>query len=272
MEGRTGSFWLVAPSASVTTPRTAYTLFPRDLLWRRRCLIFMHGVSAALIHHSAAAAAALPGRRPPDVSQQYAPAVPLLRLSDDHLRVQPPTPPTPPPASHSSLRDGIWLVTAYLYYCTLTKYASRCVCACVCVRERAAVFHLINSPCWHMGQIDQLGCQLSWQISPSVSLFLGPSPHPLPPNPPLTKTHFSLYSPLLARASTPTRWQCAGRYFGGRRGRKKPNTCRLTRGVIFLVRSSPLPHPHSKPPAHPSSLCSGSPHHPSTDGSPACFD
>lgn len=81
MDGRTTSFWLDAPPASVTTARTACARFPRDLLRRRwRRLIFMHGVSAALIHHSSSsssAVAALPGRRPPDVSLQYAAAVPL---------------------------------------------------------------------------------------------------------------------------------------------------------------------------------------------------
>ena len=50
------------------------------------------------------------------------------------------------------------------------------MCACVCVRTCAAMFHLIEAPSWHPGQIDQLVCQLSWQISPSVSLFLKPTP------------------------------------------------------------------------------------------------
>lgn len=42
----------------------------------------------------------------------------------------------------------------------------------VCVCTFAAMFRLIEAPRWHTGQIDQLVCQLSWQISPSVSLFL----------------------------------------------------------------------------------------------------
>lgn len=46
---------------------------------------------------------------------------------------------------------------------------------CVCMCTRANMFYLIEAPSWHIGQIDQLVCQLSWQ-SPSVSLFLKPSP------------------------------------------------------------------------------------------------
>lgn len=199
MDGRTGSFWLDAPPASVTTPRTAFTRFPRDLLRRLRrrasslCMASPRRLSITLLPPLLPL---FPGDVPPMFRCNMRPPSRSLPLSDDHLRVQP---------SASSLRDGIWLVTAYLYYCTLTKCASRCVLRAR-VRVRAAVFHLINSPCWHMGQIDQLGCQLSWQISPSVSLFLGPTP----PTPTVKKTHFSHYFPLLALASSPTRWHCTG--------------------------------------------------------------
>lgn len=94
---------------------------------------------------------------------------------------------------------------------------------CVCV----TVFHLIKSPCWHIGQIDQLGCQLSWQISPSVSLFLEPTT-PLPPlpfSPPLPRSHFHFDSDTLA---------IKRQEGGGKKG------CLLMRGVIFLVSTPPL--------------------------------
>lgn len=76
------------------------------------------------------------------------------------------------PASSSTHKT--WHVTAYLYYYTLKKYV--CMCVWVCAHTCAAMFHLIKAPSRHIGQIDQLVCQLSWQISPSVSLFLLPAP------------------------------------------------------------------------------------------------
>ncbi len=59
-----------------------------------------------------------------------------------------------------------------LHIYIITPWRNMSVCVCVCVRTCATMFHLIEAPCWHIGQIDQLVCQLSWQISPSVSLFL----------------------------------------------------------------------------------------------------
>lgn len=80
------------------------------------------------------------------------------------------------PASSSTHKT--WHVTAYLYYYTLKKYV--CMCVWVCAHTCAAMFRLIEAPNRHIGQIDQLVCQLSLQISPSVSLFLLPAPRPLP--------------------------------------------------------------------------------------------
>lgn len=109
MDGRTGSFWRGIPPASVTTPRTAYTRFPRDLLRRRRHLIFMHGVSAALIHHSSSAAAvALPRRRPPDVFAAICGRRPARSVSQTTICAS--NPPPPPCVMGFGLSPHIYII------------------------------------------------------------------------------------------------------------------------------------------------------------------
>ena len=69
-----------------------------------------------------------------------------------------------------------------------------CLYVCVCLCTCAALVHLIEAPCRHIGQIDQLLCQLSWQISPSVSLFLPTAPPSVFLSPRCSRSHFDSYT------------------------------------------------------------------------------
>lgn len=58
---------------------------------------------------------------------------------------------------HPSLHDGI---TTCLYYYALKNMRLQ------------KHFHFVEIRCWHMGHVDRLVGQLSWQLTPSVSLFI----------------------------------------------------------------------------------------------------
>lgn len=106
------------------------------------------------------------------------------RLTISRSSWSPASSPTTPPPLYMGLACRCISILLHLEGICLYMWA------CACVRTCATMFHLIEAPCWHPGQIDQLVCQLSWQISPSVSLFLKPTP--------LSLFLFFLFSPALS--------------------------------------------------------------------------